>query len=365
VEVPWEAEPHTLAKHAIYRQYLSKWMPIMVNGFDGDVTYAEGYAGPGVYLGREPGSPVIALRSVLRDAKLRTRLGAAADKGVRLLFVDAEPKCTDMLIKRLALAAEPVALTDLAGYGLVVDVVTGTCEPELDAMLTRHGAWGRPMLVVLDTWGGGVPLDLVRKVAANGSSEVIITILPQYFTRFAEATDLRTGDEVFGGISWREVARKPSAEKSRWLLGHYRETVKTAGFSHVLDFELMGSNRQPLYLVFGTTHERGLEKMKEAMWEVDDVAGAGYRDPRDPDQQTLNIELEPQTGPLRRQIRDHLASLPGRRATVEALRRFALLTTVYKASQVRPVLVEMIRSGELSGPRDGTVPSFRDTVVLN
>lgn len=364
VEVPWEAEPHTLAKHALYRRYLSKWMPIMMNGWGGDVTYAEGYAGPGVYLGLEPGSPVIALRSILRDEKLRARLGPGGSTKVRLLFVDEEPRCTALLRKRLTLAAAPVALEDLPGYGLVVDVVTGTCEPTLGETLTRHGAWGRPMLVVLDTWGGGVPLDLVRRIAANRSSEVIITILPQYFSRFAGATDLVTGDTVFGGTSWREVKDQPAEEKSGWLLRRYRDTVRGAGFSHVLDFELMGSNGQPLYLVFGTTHERGLTKMKEAMWEVDDVAGAGYRDPRDPEQQTLEIELDPQTGPLRRQLRDHLASLPGRRATVEELRRFALLTTVYKESQVRPVLVDMLGSGELSGPAGVAVPSFGATVAL-
>jgi hypothetical protein len=28
-DVLWEAAPHTLAKHQVYRHYLSKWMPII------------------------------------------------------------------------------------------------------------------------------------------------------------------------------------------------------------------------------------------------------------------------------------------------------------------------------------------------
>ncbi|MDQ3641531.1 MAG: hypothetical protein M3450_08740 [Actinomycetota bacterium] len=41
------ADPHTKAKHAVYAQYLGKWMPIMVQFWGGNVTYAEGFAGPG------------------------------------------------------------------------------------------------------------------------------------------------------------------------------------------------------------------------------------------------------------------------------------------------------------------------------
>lgn len=65
--VPWDASPHTKAKHALYDHYLRKWMPIMVRGFRGNITYAEGFSGPGVYIDGSPGSPVIALRSLVED----------------------------------------------------------------------------------------------------------------------------------------------------------------------------------------------------------------------------------------------------------------------------------------------------------
>ena len=69
----WPAAPHTLAKHTVYRQYLSKWMPIMVHSWKGNVTYAEGFAGPGIYTGGEPGSPVIALQTLIHDPGLRMK----------------------------------------------------------------------------------------------------------------------------------------------------------------------------------------------------------------------------------------------------------------------------------------------------
>lgn len=342
-EVPWQIEPHTLAKHALYREYLGKWIPIMVQGaWKGDMTYAEGFAGPGVYKDGSPGSPVIALRALLDRQQLRGRFPAA-----RFLFVDLDPRCTKLLEQTLQAAANAVPLDQLAQHNIHVAVRTGPCEPNLVELLTEQGAWGRPMLVVLDTWGGAVPADLVKRVAANPSSEVVITIQPQYFSRFAGAEQVVHGDRVFGHTAWREVAGLPADQKARWVLQRYRETLTDAGFTHVLDFELIDSRGQALYLVFGTSHDQGLRKMKEAMWDVDDVAGVGYRDPRDPDQQTLAIELEPQTAPLRRLLRDYLTAQPDRAATVVDLRAFAFYRTVYKESQVPPLVRQMVEEGEL------------------
>ncbi|WP_100522624.1 three-Cys-motif partner protein TcmP [Mycobacteroides abscessus] len=357
--VPWDAEPHTKMKHELYEQYLIRWMPIMSRGWGGDVTYAEGFAGPGIYTDGSPGSPVIALRAILDDPKLRT-----TSRKMRLLFVDHEPKCTTLLDERLTAAAAPVALQNLPKYGITVDIKTGECVPTLEQLLTAHSAWGRPMLVVLDTWGSAVPLDLVRRVAENGNSEVIITVLPQYFSRFAEVSDLTQGDEVFGGTGWRKVAEQPSETKARWLLQHYRETIRAAGFDYVLDFELIDLRGKSLYLVFGTTHVLGLTKMKEAMWAVDSVSGAGYRDPRDPDQQTLEIEIEPNTEPLKRLIVARLRAAGTQWTTVRTLRHFALYRTVFKASQVKPLLETMAANGELKSDRvDGKV-GYQSSVRL-
>jgi hypothetical protein len=88
--------------------------------------------------------------------------------------------------------------------------------------------------------------------------------------------------------------------------------------------------------------------MKEAMWEVDAVNGTGYRDPRDPNQETLRIEIEPQIGALRRLLMVHLETRAGRSATLHELRRFALLSTVYKESQARLAVIDMLQRGQVS-----------------
>lgn len=341
--VPWPADPHTKAKHALYQLYLSKWMPIMVKGWKADITYAEGFAGPGVYSGGDPGSPVIALRTLVSDPTIRTKV---RDGGIRFVFVDHDQRCVDLLPKELAKAVEPVPLGDLPDHGVHVSVEKGECEPRLEEVLTREKAWSRPILAVLDTWGGGVSAALVKRFAYPGS-EVIITIQPQYFSRFADVQDIEHGDRVFGDRDWRQVAMQHPSTKQGWLMGQYRETVRKAGFTHVLDFELVDTRGASLYLVFGTTHDLGLRKMKEAMWEVDPVKGMGYRDPRDPEQEMLDIALEPHTAALERLIVEFVRSYPSGRVPIYELRKFALYRTVYKESQAMTAVRALVRSGRL------------------
>lgn len=342
--VLWKAFPHTLAKHRVYERYLSKWMPIMIHSWKGNVTYAEGFAGPGVYTDNEPGSPVIALRALIGDPLIRTKA-----RDVRFLFVEKDLRRAERLRTELEKAAHPVPLAKLDLYGIDLAVAAGDYDPTLVEHLSAHNAWGRPMLVVLDTFGASVRLDLVRRIAQNPSSEVIITFEPQHFTRFAKSARETHADTVFGDPDWRAVADQAPETKSKWLVAKYRQVLLEVGFPYVLTFELVNTHGHSLFLIFGTTHVRGLQKMKEAMWEVDPIWGVQYRDPADPNQQLLDIEPEPATEPLRRELAHYLGDRPEQIATVSELRRFALFETVYKESQVRPALERMVDKGLVVG----------------
>ncbi|MGW6194758.1 three-Cys-motif partner protein TcmP [Kribbella sp. NPDC055110] len=162
--VPWAADPHTKTKHDLYARYLGKWMPIMVNGWGADITYVEGFAGPGVYSDGSPGSPVIALRTLVSDSSIRTKVRSG---GMRFVFVDHDQRCIDKLPHELAKAASPVPLAELAQHGIHVAIEKGECEPDLARALTREGAWKRPILAVLDSWGAGVSFELVKRIADN------------------------------------------------------------------------------------------------------------------------------------------------------------------------------------------------------
>src|SRR4051794_10531603 len=95
-DVPWPIVKHTLAKHDIYRRYLERWFPILIGGSNAypSATYAEGFAGPGVYADGEPGSPIIALQAYVDKVPNTKSL-------TKFLFVDDDPRCVTMLRDQL------------------------------------------------------------------------------------------------------------------------------------------------------------------------------------------------------------------------------------------------------------------------
>jgi len=100
--------------------------------------------------------------------------------------------------------------------------------------------------------------------------------------------------------------------------------------------------------------------MKDAMWAVDPAYGVRYRDPRDPNQMALDIEQDPDTAPLSRMLLDLLADGP---RTLDELREYALVETVYRPQQVRPV-VQRLLSERRTTRRDGGQLAGRSLLTL-
>jgi three-Cys-motif partner protein len=191
----WERDPHTGAKHDLLRRYLSAWLPILFTTHP-RVTYVEGFAGPGVYSGGEPGSPVVAVEVV---SSHRDLLAAHPSRFVDLLFVEEHPGRHRRLEHELAVVAE--RLGALPGNVTVHSPVQADCADVVPTLLSGIGAWGYPMLVVLDSWGGpDVPSQLIAQVAANPSGEVLVTFGPSFLTRHGEdPSHADSGDAAFGG----------------------------------------------------------------------------------------------------------------------------------------------------------------------
>jgi len=329
--VPWPRPEHTGAKHDIYRLYLERWFPILLstNGYR-SATYAEGFAGPGVYEGGEPGSPVIAVQALVDTPEL-----VNSKKQTRFIFVDDDERCTtrlnDELTKNFPERPRP---TDQ----MPVVIRKGTCAEALEEELTKAHAWDQPILAVLDSFGNvPVPHRLIERLANNRASEVIVTFTPQHFIRFV--TDMGPDvDEVFGhDPAWRQVAKLTEGEaKRRFLLTQYRKMLQATGFRYLLDFEMVDPRGASLYLVFGTNHEQGLRKMKEAAWKVDPNFGVMFRDPRDEQNEALFVVDDPQDAPLRRLLVEELRGKDW--VSVIQLRRFALFETVYREEHVLQAL---------------------------
>jgi three-Cys-motif partner protein len=334
-QVIWKCKPHTVAKHALLRRYLEAWYPILAKAsWCTSITYAEGFAGAGVYEGGEPGSPVIAANVFL------SRREFLDDKPLNMVLVEEDSRRIQRLKKEMAPA--------LTRYGpppdrLRVRYEEGPCGDKLLPALQGAGAVGSPVFAFLDSWGGpDVPFGLIRSIARQPAGEVLVTFGTNFLTRFGEKDQhQQAGDEAFGGTEWQQVHQLPPDEKKAFLVGAYRQSLKTAGFKYVIPFEMIDDTGSDLYLVYGTRNSTGLERMKAAMWKVDPVQGVHYRDPRDPNQITLDFNV-PHLEPLQEAIIRQLA--PGDR-TLDSLRDWALLETVYRPPHARLAVQSLLRQG--------------------
>lgn len=348
----WHRDPHTGAKHDLLRRYLQAWLPILFQTFP-RITYAEGFAGPGIYTGGEPGSPVVALEVMHEHRQL---LASMPTKAVHVVLVEEKLARQQRLVAELEAAR--LRLPGLPPNVVIHEPVRGDSAIVLPELLTDTAAWGPPMLVFLDSFGGpDIRFDLLRRVAANRAGEVIATLSPSFLTRHgSDPTHAASGDEAFGGTHWQQVLNERPQDKHRFLINAYRQTMHLAGFAFVLAFEMVDEGGRPLALLFATNNRLGLEKMKDAMWLVDPIYGIGYRDPRDPAQLTLDIGNQPDTAPLAGIIRENLSEEGSR--TVDDLRRYALLETVYRPQHVLSVVrhlrdtgfVATSPSGRIAGP---------------
>jgi three-Cys-motif partner protein len=335
-DVIWECKPHTLAKHKILQRYLEAWYPIfMQESWCTSATYAEGFAGSGVYKDGHPGSPVIAADVFLERRHL------LAGKTINMVLVDADKRRLQRLRYEMGIAlnrnGNPPA-------ELKVCYEEGECADKLLDTLARAGALQAPIFAFLDSFGGpDIPLALARAIAKQPSSEVLVTFGTNFLTRFGTGQRYQqSGDEVFGSPCWQRVHHLPANKKKEFLVSTYRDSLKTAGFPFVVSFEMIDDTGSDLHLVFGTTNRRGLEKMKDAMWQVDPVHGVHYRDPRDPNQMALEFNLHPHLEPLIHALLRELTRLD---CTLAQLQDHALLETIYRGPHATSALRSMLGQG--------------------
>jgi three-Cys-motif partner protein len=341
----WPLEAHTEAKHRLYRRYLDAWWPIMLQqAWVEHVTYIEAFAGPGEYEGGEPGSPIYAMRSLLNHSQ-RSNMNIRRDR-VTVIFMEKR--------KRRAAHLEQLIVNEFGPLDQLpcdVKVAAGAdANSDVARLLTEAGAWGHPILAVLDSWSNVVvPFDDVARIGANRSSEVIVTFGPNWFQRRNELNqDLI--DRVFGKRErWARPHRGGSTFDAwqSWLTA-YRDALADAGFKHRLAFEVRPATGTPLYLVYGTGNARGVEVFKDAMWLVDRRDGMAYRDPRCstalPDEEQLALfggaaDDERVSPELRYLVSQRIKLSP---LTLDALRDWVLLATAqWRPKDARAAVVEL------------------------
>lgn len=329
-ETTWQIEPHTTTKHKILRNYLNAWFPIL-NRYNRRLVFLDGFSGPGIYRGGEPGSPIIALKAASEHFR-------PIDGEAVFLFIEERADRAENL-------RQEVAKLDLPG-NFRVEVESSQFEPTVTKILDdldKEGKGLAPTFAFVDPFGfSGLPFNLLERLLRHERSEAFITLMVDPINRFlttpndeirAHIRDLFGTDEVFNVVSG-------SGDRVKKLTQLYQSQLqKLARF--VRSFEMRDRNDKVIYyLQFVTKHPLGHLKMKEAMWQIDSERDFSFSDATNPAQEVLFRTEHDRAlfGTLRE-------SFAGQRTEVSRIRTFVQDETAYIDKHLRSSL----RYGERVG----------------
>lgn len=328
----WELGPHTAAKHKILRDYLGAWFAILGRRRV-RLMFLDGFAGPGTYSGGEPGSPVVALETLLGHSQF-----ANLEAEFVFIFLEADEERYASLIDQLEKYR-----TSKGGWPATVSVVTACTTFEQAAReilddLTDQRRRLAPTFAFIDPFGfAGIPMSLLCQLLAFDKCEVFLNFMSgpigRWGSKSTEAFNLR---ELFGTEEYESGLELDEPQRLTFLLDLYKRQLRDrCDFKYVISFKMVHeSGLAGNYLVYGTRSLKGLEVMKRAMWSTDPAGGVAFSD-RAAGQEVLFSKENTDVGPLRTEL---LARFRGKEATVEQVHEFVLASTPYSGSHYKRVL---------------------------
>ncbi len=334
----WNLDPHTAKKHDILRRYFEAWLPIMAS-WNGRVVYIDGFAGPGRYSMGEDGSPVVILKAA-RDHTYPMKAELVC------IFVENDlERC-----RHLKSVLDELAPT--LPNRIKWAVVHGRFDEHLTKTLNLIEAQKKnlaPAFVFIDPFGfSHTPFKTVSKVLGNSRCEVLVNFMYEEINRFLSVEKhSHDYDELFGTTEWRAVANLSGAtQRKKAIHDIYLKQLKTTAL-YVHSFEMLNKgNSTDYFLFFATNSLKGLEKMKEAMWKVDDTGSFQFSDHYDARGLMSLFSAQPNLAPLREAI---LKTFKGRQISIENLLDWVIAETEFLPKHLkRPVLAPMEEAGEIS-----------------
>jgi three-Cys-motif partner protein len=338
-ETIWDLDPHTAAKHGILSGYLSAWFPIMAK-WNSRLVVVDGFAGPGVYTGGEPGSPIIALKTLLDHDYFPNMSGGTE---FVFIFIDEDSR----RIKRLH--KEVDKLGELPN-SVKVHIIEGAFQDEFGEVLDqieKDGGELAPTFAFIDPFGyAQAPMTLSGRFLQFDCCEVLVyvplTFVRRFVTRDGQANAMTS---LFGTDEWKKAGELPKSQRNVFLHDLFAEQLKKeCGLTYVRSFEIVSSNNQSsgYTLFFGTTHKLGLARMKESMWRIDRVKGQRYKDTTVVGTQPL-FEDEVDLDPLRDAMMAHFGAAP---FTIEEAVDFTLTETPYIESHVKKLTLKPLEADD-------------------
>lgn len=401
-----EIAPHSLAKHRILREYVSRYVTVLTANPRIDVlrlSLVDGFAGGGEYrYGVSsicvPGSPQILLDAV---ATAEVAANARRQKPVRVdgrfFFVEKDP--TTLAYLQHVLSKRP----DWVREKERVIVLSGGFEEHVDEIIAAIKKEGRAhrAIFVLDQYGyTAVPVHLIARIFdALPQAEVFLTLavgwIADYLPTIGDAVAKlgvpqetierlrRDGDEV---LNIDDPTRRPDLYAVQHLLQR-TFTGESGAHFYTPFFIVSRESNRPYWFLHLANNPRANDVVKELHWDVENhfehfggtgLAMLGYDPRRDPEliQQLPLFRFDDRA---RMRMRDELtASLPERIRTafpdgvtfadlVRSLCNETPATAGHLAEVVRDLCVEseLSKRGEQGENRaPATLPQADDVIQI-
>jgi three-Cys-motif partner protein len=306
----WEQYgPFQHVKHELIRCYLNGWFP-KLGTWAGHVLYVDTHAGRGRYESGDPGSPLVALQTLLKHS-YREKLLAASE--FNFLFIERDPT---------NLAALETELNRLRPLPARVKVSTseGDAFERLSSILgdlRRDRARMAPAFLFVDPYGFKIPAQLLGDLMKAGRVELFINVMWRELDMLIQQRPERgtapaeTLDEIFGSESWRtEVIGSDVDERLGRAIPLIARGIGARWWTSAVRM-VTGGQATRYLLLHLTNSDDGRDLMKECAWSVCPAGEFMVRRSDNPDQQFL-IKPEPDLRPLRDWIIGRLSRRPER-----------------------------------------------------
>src|SRR5437016_1716218 len=227
----WPLPEHTGAKHRLLRAYLGGCYPILAR-WEGQILYLDAFAGPGIYPGGKPGSPIVALETLLEHRQLPS-LG-----GCEFRFNFLEPRQD-----RLAQLRTQLAKLEATKGGFPPNVHVRSSPDTFEIAAQRIVTWleerGRPMpptFAFIDPFGPkGLPMRVIARLLDARKCEVCVHFMLGGVNRWVRRG--RPNPDVAGLFAteeYRQAEAMRGARRQWFLLDLYKRQLReVAGFRYV------------------------------------------------------------------------------------------------------------------------------------
>ncbi|MGU3643880.1 three-Cys-motif partner protein TcmP [Microbacterium sp. C23T] len=353
----WPIEPHTAAKHQLLAQYLDAWFPILAT-HNKRVVFFDGFAGPGVYAGGEPGSPEIALSHLLDHAAFNQMSGT----DFVFIFNEQDRERHASLCGRVDVLKEARSPWP---PNVRVHVVRESFPVLAEKMLKDLGdKVMAPTFAFLDPFGyRDVPIDLVRRLVQFPRSELFIYWDFNSMNRFSTAGIVDEHfTQLFGCEEYKQAPKAGDPTRKSFLHDLYQRQLRTVcGLPYVQSFEMVNAdNRTGYYLFFCTRNLTAFDKMKSVMWKVDPMGGNRFSDVLAG--QTVLFQSDVDTEPLKHAL---LERFRGQTVGIHEVWSYVVGETPYVSGHLKlKTLKPMQQAGLVSSPNQKRAGQFPEGTLV-